>query len=1158
MVTDASSILLQPVVWRVMRRDVRPQLTVLSGQLIAGVGNLAFAVLMVRLLRPAEYASMATFLALFVVIALPATALTAAGALAPERLARLAPAMTLGAAAAGAAIAAFGAPLGRLLGLSAALVVALGIAVPGSVLLNLERGVAYGRQEHRRVTVSLLLEPAVRLVTGTVLGLTFGAGGAATGIVLGGYAALAAILIGRRPIGSEASSPAGRMAVSPAAVCSAGAAFLGPAALQTIDLVAANRVLAAPAAAGFAVLSTIGGAAFFATATIPLVLMPVAALPHAARTAAAMTAAIGLAIAICGGLAARPVLHHAFGAEYDGIAHLVGPYLLAMALLGLVRVQIAGRAATGRARHRTVVITLVAVAVEIAAITLWARSVEAVVATTLFTTAGLATVLELPALTPLATRVRRPAARAVAAMLGLCAVAAAARVATNRGLWVDEAISVNQAGLPFGEMLHQLTSTDVHPPLHHAVLWVTVRMLGTSEFAVRLPSLLAGVALVPALYWVGSVIYDKRTGWVAALLAALAPFTVWYSQEARMYAIFMLLATLAIGAQIQAIRLGRTVWWVAYWSHHRPSPVDPVLRHPARARPAGRRRLGGLAASPPTAAPTRPAARLAHLVRSGAPHCHPDAAAPARADRAYGQRGDALVPGQAGADSSSISGGISIYAVAANFIWAMFGYHADAAMVQIAALWPLLMLLALVMLGRGRSGRSVLLMGLVLVPMVALFAVGTIKRDLFELRYFSGAVPAMLLLVARIVTSTTVRRFATVIVTSVLAAVMLAGLVDQQINGANPRVYDFEGAFDRIAEHAEPGDVVLYEPVYLTTVAEYYAPAHRRPAGGFHDPGRCGRLGRRHRARGQRRGHGRSPRHRARHPPNRPCTRRLVRTAQRAGVGAAVNPTDERLAMPAWEADTLTGRARRRAVALALATTCGLVFYFGWLLQPGRVGNPVLFGVLVTAELFNVVQAGGFWWTCLGGRRRPPRRSTHSGEVARLASVDVFIPTYSEPIEVVEVTIVAATQLRGADVRIALLDDGDRDEMERLAARHRIRYIRRARPRGPRRATSTTPSRSRTPSSCSSWTATTYPVRSCSNACCRGSPIRPSPTCRALSITPTASAIAWPAQLGGSRRSSSDRSPAARMPTARCSAAAPTSPSGALLWSRPVASRPGH
>ena len=116
------------------------------------------------------------------------------------------------------------------------------------------------------------------------------------------------------------------------------------------------------------------------------------------------------------------------------------------------------------------------------------------------------------------------------------------------------------------------------------------------------------------------------------------------------------------------------------------------------------------------------------------------------------------MPGQAGAGSSTLGGTISIYAVGANLIWAVLGYHADGAMVQIAALWPLLMLLALVMLGRGRSGPSVLLLALVVVPMAALFVVGSLKRDLFELRYFSGAVPAMLLLAARVVTSTTVRR----------------------------------------------------------------------------------------------------------------------------------------------------------------------------------------------------------------------------------------------------------------------------------------------------------------------------------------------------------------------------------------------------------------
>ena len=72
-----------------------------------------------------------------------------------------------------------------------------------------------------------------------------------------------------------------------------------------------------------------------------------------------------------------------------------------------------------------------------------------------------------------------------------------------------------------------------------------------------------------------------------------------------------------------------------------------------------------------------------------------------------------------------------------------------------------------------------------------------------------------------------------------------------------------------------------------------------------------------------------------------------------------------------WDAGDPGRGSRWRATALAVASTVGLALYFWWLLRPGRIGNPVLFGVLITAELFNVVQALGFWWTCLG--RRPRR-----------------------------------------------------------------------------------------------------------------------------------------------------------------------------------------
>ena len=168
--------------------------------------------------------------------------------------------------------------------------------------------------------------------------------------------------------------------------------------------------------------------------------------------------------------------------------------------------------------------------------------------------------------------------------------------------------------------------------------------------------------------------------------------------------------------------------------------------------------------------------------------------------------------------------------------------------------------------------------------MAALFVVGSLKRDLFELRYFSGAVPAMLLLAARVVTATTVRRPPRwPSPRCVLTAVMVVGLVDQQLNGANPRLYDFKGAFDR---HRAPtpsqGDIVLYEPVYLAEVVEYYGPDLDGPARGTPVPDGAGVWVRRHRAGAQRRGHGGPARHRARRP--RAASAHVVDSFERPNV----------------------------------------------------------------------------------------------------------------------------------------------------------------------------------------------------------------------------------------------------------------------------------
>jgi uncharacterized membrane protein len=119
------------------------------------------------------------------------------------------------------------------------------------------------------------------------------------------------------------------------------------------------------------------------------------------------------------------------------------------------------------------------------------------------------------------------------AVLVLVMVGFGLRLLVTRSIWLDEAISIRQAQLPFNEMISQLAG-DVHPPLHHAVLWATVRLLGTGELAVRMPSIVAGTLLIPALYGAGRDLYDRRVGLVAATFGTVAPIVIWYSQEARM------------------------------------------------------------------------------------------------------------------------------------------------------------------------------------------------------------------------------------------------------------------------------------------------------------------------------------------------------------------------------------------------------------------------------------------------------------------------------------------------------------------------------------------------------------------------------------------------------------------------------------------------
>jgi 4-amino-4-deoxy-L-arabinose transferase-like glycosyltransferase len=86
---------------------------------------------------------------------------------------------------------------------------------------------------------------------------------------------------------------------------------------------------------------------------------------------------------------------------------------------------------------------------------------------------------------------------------------------------------------------------DVHPPLYYLLLDGWARLFGDSEFMLRLPSVLMGLVALSATYAPGATYLDRRTGFMALLLTGSAGFFLYYTQEARMYALYLALITLS-------------------------------------------------------------------------------------------------------------------------------------------------------------------------------------------------------------------------------------------------------------------------------------------------------------------------------------------------------------------------------------------------------------------------------------------------------------------------------------------------------------------------------------------------------------------------------------------------------------------------------------
>ncbi len=176
----------------------------------------------------------------------------------------------------------------------------------------------------------------------------------------------------------------------------------------------------------------------------------------------------------------------------------------------------------------------------------------------------------------------RAPSRTALLLVAICALAAAVRFATLevQSLWLDESFTLALVRRPFGELLSALPRTERTPPPYVVAVWLWARPFGTSEAGLRSLSALAGTATIPLVFLAGRELVSRRAGLVAAALAAVHPWLVWYSQEARAYALLLLFATAGLVFFARALRADFSPRVLALWA---VASLLTVTTHPAGA-----------------------------------------------------------------------------------------------------------------------------------------------------------------------------------------------------------------------------------------------------------------------------------------------------------------------------------------------------------------------------------------------------------------------------------------------------------------------------------------------------------------------------------------------------------------------------------------------
>ena len=374
-------------------------------------------------------------------------------------------------------------------------------------------------------------------------------------------------------------------------------------------------------------------------------------------------------------------------------------------------------------------------------------------------------------------------------------------------LWLDEALSVNIARLPLGQLQGALRH-DGAPPLYYALLHVWTAVFGTSAVAVRSLSAVCMVGAVGAIWFVARRVGGRQAAWISVLLMASNPFAIRYATETRMYALEILLVAcgmLAFQRALEAPTLPRLavfglvvalLVYTQYWTLYLllvTAALLLVLAVRGSRRDAARRMLVAMAVAGLTFLPWL-SAFLYQRAHTGTP---------------WGTRilpgipfGETLRDFAGGAEQE---GWLLFFVLSAFLGLGVFGRGLDGRHVDVDL--------------RGQPGaRGVAIFGA--ITLFVALSLNYLANGAFQTRYSSLVFPFFIVLVAR---GLTVLRDPRVLIGALVVVVGL-GFVGGFRNMATQRTQAGEVAAV-LRREAKPGDVVVYCPDQVGPAVHRLAPS---------------------------------------------------------------------------------------------------------------------------------------------------------------------------------------------------------------------------------------------------------------------------------------------------------------------------------------------